>query len=178
MSVGVICIKIAGILCVVSGCAGIGLSVSRSYRQRYCQLEMLRQMMMLLRGEIRFARSELPEAFAHAAQRVDSPFSEFLNGLAEDMRAMNGQAFAGLWEQHIDKELGTTSLLTEDRDALKRMGSQMGFLDQAMQLAAIDLYLESLNTAILSAGQMMHNKQKVSMSLGILSGFFIAVLLL
>ena len=54
----------------------------------------------------------------------------------------------------------------------------MGFLDQTMQLAAIDLYMEGLNAGIISYGQTVHQKQKVSLSLGILSGFFLAVLLI
>ncbi len=178
MLTGVVCIKIAGAICVVSGCVGTGLSISRSYRRRYRQLEMLRQMMLLLKGEIRYARSELPEAFSHVALRVGPPFSEFLAALTDEMKALTGQSFYELWERHIDGELSASCLSGEDRENLKRLGGQLGFLDQAMQLAAIDLYIEGLNTAIADFGQTVPGKQKVSISLGILSGFFLAVLLI
>lgn len=178
MLTGIVYIKIAGAICVVSGCIGTGLSVSRSYSKRYRQLEMLRQMMVLLKGEIRYARSELPEAFSHVAMRVTPPFSEFLAALSQEMKAMTGQPFHVLWEKHIDAELSASYLSRDDRASLKRLGGQLGFLDQAMQLAAIDLYMEGLNTAIAAFGQTVSQKQKVSLSLGILSGFFLAVLLI
>lgn len=175
---GVVYIKIAGAVCVVSGCIGTGLSVSRSYSRRYRQLEMLRQMMVLLKGEIRYARTELPEAFSHVAVRVEPPFSVFLAELSEEMKGMTGQPFHVLWEKHIDRALSGSCLIKEDREALKRLGGQLGFLDQSMQLAAIDLYMEGLHTVIVDFGQTVHQKQKVSISLGILSGFFLAVLLI
>lgn len=178
MLTGVVYLKIVGAICVVSGCIGTGLSVSSSYSRRYKQLEMLRQMMMLLKGEIRYARSELPEAFRNVSMRLASPFSELLLSLSEEMKAMTGQPFHILWEKNIDKELAGTCLSRADKEELKKLGRQLGFLDQTMQLAAIDLYMEGLNAGIISYGQTVHQKQKVSLSLGILSGFFLAVLLI
>jgi stage III sporulation protein AB len=135
-------------------------------------------MLMLIRGEIRYARTELPEAFYHAAMRLASPFSEFLKALADEMTAMNGQPFETLWRQYIDRHLSAGSLLEEDLEILKTLGKHLGFLDQDMQLAAIDMCMASLNTTMAALRQNIGQKQKTSLCLGILSGFFLSVLLL
>ncbi|MGN0205076.1 MAG: stage III sporulation protein AB [Coprococcus sp.] len=177
MLTGAVFIKVIGAICVISGCAGTGLSVSRAYGRRYRQLGILRQMAVLLRGEIRYACSELPEAFEHVAWRIEDPFQSFLKGLADELRLMDGEPFDALWKKHVEESLSVSCLAREDREALFRLGGQMGFLDREMQLAAIDLYLDELDASMLSFGQTISQKQKLSLSLGILSGLFLTALL-
>ncbi len=177
MHTGAVFIKVIGAICVISGCAGTGLSVSRSYSRRYRQLGILRQMAVLLRGEIRYACSELPEAFEHVACRIEVPFKNFLMCLADELRLMDGQPFDILWRKHIESSLSGSCLTKEDKEALFRLGGQLGFLDREMQLAAIDLYLDELDASMISFGQTISQKQKLSLSLGILSGLFLTALL-
>ena len=178
MHMGAAFIKVIGAICVISGCMGTGLWVSRSYGKRYCQLGTLHRMMMLLRGEIRYACSELPEAFKHVSYRLEPPFSDFLSGLSEELGARDGQSFDVLWRRNIDVYLSGTCLTKGDREALGRLGGQLGFLDRDMQLAAVDLYLEELDISMRNFGQTISQKQKLSFSLGILSGLFLTVLLI
>lgn len=178
MHTAAVFIKAIGAICVISGCAGTGLSVSRSYNRRYRQLGVLRRMAVLLKGEIRYACSELPEAFEHAACRIEAPFRDFLMGLADDLRLMDGQPFDRLWRKHIESSLSGSCLTKEDKEALFRLGGQLGFLDREMQLTAIDLYLDELDASMISFGQTLPQKQKLSLSLGILSGLFLTALLI
>lgn len=177
MPMAVVYIKVIGAICVISGCGGIGWSVSHSYVSRYRQLGSVRRMIMFLKGEIRYAGSELPEAFEHVAGRMAPPFSTFLLHLSEEMRTMDGRLFDVLWKQNIESGLADTSLTKEDKEALFRLGGQLGFLDREMQLAAVDLYLNELDASMQVIEQVMPQKQKLSLSLGILSGFFLSVLL-
>lgn len=177
MHTGAAFIKVIGVICVISGCVGTGLSMSRSYVRRYRQLEMLRQMTVLLKGEIRFACAELPEAFEHVARRIDPPFSDFLKDLSGELRSMEGKPFHVLWKKHVEGSLGHSCLTKDDLEALIRMGGQLGFLDREMQLAAIDLYLDELDISMKSFGQTISQKQRLSLSLGILSGLFLVILL-
>jgi stage III sporulation protein AB len=139
---------------------------------------MLRQMMLLLRGEIRYAKTELPEAFYHVSMRLPQPFSDFLTELSEAMKAMDGQPMYVLWGEYIDRKLSGSCLSADDLEAFKMLGRHLGFLDQDMQLAAIDMYTESLDTTMAALRQSLGQKQKTSLCLGILSGFFLSVLLL
>lgn len=178
MLTGAVYIKIIGVILVISGCTGVGLTVGGNYSRRYRQLEMLKHMVTLLMGEIRYAPAELPEIFLRVAERVSPPFDGFLKGIIGEMSAMDGRTLAQLWREGVERSLSGTCLTREDKNRLDRLGAQLGILDRETQLSVMALYLQELETAMAELGRTMGQKQKVSLSLGLLSGLFLTVILL
>ena len=65
--------KLGGSALVTASCAGLGIMKARNFRQHKKNLEQLRSMMVLLRGEILYARAPLAEAFWSVGNREEGP---------------------------------------------------------------------------------------------------------
>ena len=178
MQTGIIFIKVIGALCVMTGCSGTGLAVGRSCRKRFEQMRQMRQALLLLHGEIRYTGAELPEAVMQAANRCEMPFSDFYEALADKMRQMNGQPLKILWQECAAQYLKQTCLTQEDKQIFLDLGGQIGYLDKKMQLSALEGCTVLLDDGMTELEKSLGQKQKLSMTLGILSGFFLMVLLI
>ena len=82
---------------------------------------------------------------------------------------MDGQSLKTLWQTEIEKCLNNTYLTKEDKQIFLESGSQLGYLDRQMQLSSLEACMARKN---------MKEKQKLSVALGLLSGFFIIILLI
>lgn len=66
--------KLSGAVCILWGAAGTGIWFAGRYRQRILELEQLKQMVFLLKGQILYAGAPLPEAFGTVGRRVPEPW--------------------------------------------------------------------------------------------------------
>ena len=178
MQTGIIFIKMSGVICVMMGCGGTGLAVGRSCRKRIEQMRQMRQSLLMLHGEIRYTGAELPEAISETAGRCGKPFSDFYETLSEQMRQMTGQTLKILWQECAVQYLKQTCLTKEDQKIFLDLGNQMGYLDSQMQLSALEGCMALLEDRMTCLEKSLAQKQKLSMTLGILSGFFVMVLLI
>lgn len=170
-------LKLLGAILIVVSCTGIGASYSVDLKQHWGELRMLKQMLYMLRGEIKYTKSPLPEAFEHIAPRLPEPFSRFLAETAEQMENLDGQSFPQLWQAQIDRCLSKTHLRKEEKEQLAALGEVLGYLDLDMQLSSIELYLEQLELAIAQSREALATKQKLYQSLGVAGGIFLVILL-
>jgi len=171
-------IKIIGAICVMTGCGGAGLAMGVSWKRRYVQLGQMQRSLRMLHGEIRYTGAELPEAIDQIALRQEKPFSDFYHGLSEQMRRMNGQSLKTLWQTEIEKCLNNTYLTKEDKQIFLESGSQLGYLDRQMQLSSLEACMAQIEDNQNMIRKNMKEKQKLSVALGLLSGFFIIILLI
>ena len=170
-------IKGIGALLILASAAGIGVSFGNDLKGRCMELRMLKQMIYMLRGEIKYTKTPLPEAFASIAVRMREPFGSFLEELAEQMGHPGKGSFGELWQERIKTRLSGTHLKREDKEQLGGLGEVLGYLDLEMQLSSIDLYLEQLELGIREAQEAARTKQKLYQSLGVAGGIFLVILL-
>lgn len=171
-------LKLAGAVMIIASAAGIGVSCSVDVK-RYCmELRLLKQMLYMLRGEIKYTKTPLQEAFLAISVRMPEPFRAFLEQTAGEMENLDGRTFGELWRGQIQKGLGSTRLKREDREQLGALGESLGYLDLEMQLSSIELYLEQLEIRIRDAQESLAGKQKLYQSLGVAGGIFLVILLL
>lgn len=170
-------LKGIGALLIMASAAGIGASFSRDLKGRCMELRLLKQMIYMLRGEIKYTKTPLPEAFESIAVRMKEPFGSFLEGTAEKMKHQGEESFGELWKSQIRTWLSGTCLKREDKEQLESLGEVLGYLDLEMQLSSIDLYLEQLELQIREAQEAAATKQKLYQSLGVAGGIFLVILL-
>lgn len=171
-------LKAIGAVLVIASCSAIGLQKSGDLKMRMKQLVMLKRMLLMLKGEIRYAKTPLPEAFDNIGKRIGNCFGGFLTGLAEKLTEQSGQPFRELWKQAIDDKLTETNLAKEDKEQLKKMGEDLGYLDSDMQINTIDLQVEQLELQLQRLEKGISGKTRVYNCLGIFCGILIAILLL
>ena len=171
-------LKVAGIIIIIFASTGLGITFANDMKKRVEHMKTLKKMIMMLDGEIKYANSPLAEAFYNIAKRIEYPFSDFLNQVAKELEAFTGNTFKIVWRNHIKQDLKQTKLTAKDKEELKNLGENMGYLDREMQHNSIMLYGEQLEKEITEADGELQAKMKVYHSLGIMGGLFLAVILL
>ncbi len=131
--------KIAGALMVIAGASGFGFWLAGQYGQRLRELEQLRQMIFLLKGQILYANAPLSEAFETVVSRTEGALSDLFIRVAERIDGQQGESFSQIWQEEVSqpgKPGGGLAMSKADRQTLKSLGEHLGFLDRDMQESA------------------------------------------
>lgn len=171
-------IRVLGIVIVLLASCGLGFRMSYELIYRIEDLQQIKRVMVMLRGEIKYANAPLTEALYSIASRVPAPWKELLKEMTETMEACDGNTFASIFESMQKKYLGGTSLLPKDRKRLTDFGANLGYLDKEMQLASIDLYLEELEAQIKEAGDKVEKNSRLYRVMGMAVGVLILLIIL
>ena len=172
--------KVTGAACIFAACAGMGFGKGMEYKKRIEELLLLKKWMLMLRGEIRYAQSPLPEAFSRIGERIGHVYGMFLGRLASSLESQSGQSFQELWERELDEVMSQQRhyLSREDIRQLKALGGQLGYLDREMQMSSIDFFVEQLETQIDRLEQEKARRCRVYHCLGIFTGVMLNLILL
>lgn len=163
---------------MVASSAGIGFSYSFHLGRRLDQLRQLQRMALLLKGEISYGNTALPEALASIGRKLEEPFRFFLDRVASRLREYPDKSFQQVFQEEVQKDLKQSALSAKDKEALMQMGAFLGYLDKDMQLRNLELYLQELDREIGATVECIPGKQRLCRSLGILGGLFLVLLFL
>ena len=94
-------LKFLGISLLLSGTAGIGFGKARELDQRVEELRMLRQLIMLLEGEIRCTHRPLPELLISLGERFGPPFQSFLVETGKELEAHKSLTVQEVWKEQL-----------------------------------------------------------------------------
>ncbi len=170
--------KMFGCILVILSSAGIGFFFSNEMRCRIEDLKVLRKLVMLLRGDIRYGNTPLPEAINAIARRHSGNFSPFFNKIAARLSELSGQTFQDIWREAVENELKDTSLSKKDKSQLLQFGENLGYLDKDMQMNTLDLFLAQLEDETKELTKTVKEKAYLYNSLGIMAGIFISIVML
>ena len=171
-------LKFIGAALVISSCSALGFYFSSELKTRIDNLKELKKLLILLRGDIQYANTPLPEAVQALAKRHEGTYKRFLNNISSRLLELNGESFAAIWKEGVSKDLLRTSLVKEDHALLNQLGESIGYLDKNMQINTLDLYLEQIEVIINDLSQSVKDKTHLYNSLGIMGGIFITIILL
>ena len=170
--------KIVGSILIVLSTSAIGHWYSIDFQKRVDELQYLRQMFRMICGEIQYTQTPLSEVFRHVGRRAKDPYQKWFSYLAEEIDHRRNVTFNDIWNISIDMYLGNQGFLRVDITELKEMGTQMGCLDTKTQIGVLNLYTERLELSIQKIREGLAAKRRLSNCLGVMSGIFIAVILL
>lgn len=170
--------KFVGCIMVILSCTGLGLYCSCTLKARMEELVELKKLLLLLRGDIRYANTPLAEALHSISIRHDGPFHEFFAWVSEQLEQMQGKTIAVIWREGVETKLEEVSLVKKDKDALLAFGNNLGYLDKEMQLSTIDLYVATLETEIDEMTRTVKEKTYLYNSLGVMAGIFLTIVLI
>ena len=170
--------KIIGICLIIGATSAGGIGAADKIRNQYEQLRYLKKLILLLRGEIQYARSYLGEAFRQIGCSVRTPYKEWLLAMCEEMEGRNGGTFAQIWEEKGREYLWDCGLPKEALERLLWFGNELGSADAGMQVKTLDLWLEEITLSMEEMREGMRTRIRLCHCLGIMSGIFITILLL
>ena len=171
-------LKLLGSILIVMATTGIGYSTGRDLKIRLDNLRYIKKLMLMLRGEIKYLKAPLGEAFFNVSKRAEDPFGLFFDKIALEIERLECESFYAIWCKHIDGELSKLKLNKRDCQTLKRVGEHLGYMDKEMQLGMIDLYVEQLEEEIKMTRESIDEKIKVYQCLGVTIGLFAVLIIL
>lgn len=171
-------IRVLGMAVVLLASCGLGFRISYELIYRMEDLQQIKRVIIMLRGEIKYANAPLTEALSSIAFRVAAPWKELLKEITETMEACDGETFASIFQTVQKKYLDGTSLLPSDISRLADFGANLGYLDKEMQIRNIDLYLEELEEQMKEAGEKVEKNSKLYRIMGMAVGVLILIIIL
>lgn len=171
-------IKMIGSIFTICSSIAIGTYFSQSLTWRIEALKEIKYCILLLKGDIRYACTPLPEAFASIGGRKQNAFGNFFLKLSQQLNRLDGTTFVELWKAAVETELSETALKKSDKESLEKLGESLGYLDKEMQLNQIDFYLTQLEEEMKQLEGEKKDKKKLYQTLGIMGGIFLTILLL
>lgn len=171
-------VKLCGVLLILTSSFGIGYRLSKELSKRIEELLILKKIILMLRGEIKYGNSPLGEAFETIGIRMKNPYHDFLIDTAHEMGQLEGNTFHEIWKKMKDKHLKYSSLTQKDIERLMSLGENLGYLDKEMQISTIELYLEQLEQEISEAKSNLKKNGRLYQCMGIMGGILITILIL
>lgn len=171
-------LRAVGVAFIIAASSALGFGMSMELAERVKWLGELERLMQILKGEIRYAATPLPEAFAELAKRTEGALGSFFAGTAAAMEQRSSSSMGDIFAEQAKKLSGIFGVHAKDAEALVRFGMRLGCPDREMQVQTIRLYQEELAAARAEAQEDYRQKAKVYQSLGFLGGCFCVLLLL
>jgi Stage III sporulation protein AB (spore_III_AB). len=169
--------KTVGCILIILSSTLMGFYCSSELKSRIEDLKELRKIIMLLKGDIRYCNTPLPEAINAIAKRHDGNFKDFLVRVSKKLNERSGNTFSQIWKEAVENELHMTSLTKKDKYQMIKFGEHLGYLDKEMQLNTLDLYLVQLDEELRGLTSNVKEKTYLYNSLGIMAGIFISIVL-
>ena len=170
-------IKIVGCIFIICSCAGMGMHFSGELRSRIKDLTELKKLIHLLKGDIRYVHSPLPEAIQTLSIRHDGKFKDFFKYVSNLLNEQGGLSFYSIWKVGVETKLGHTALIGKDFENLSRLGESLGYLDKEVQLNTLDLYIQHLEEEISELTKSVKEKSYMYNALGIMGGLFVVIIM-
>ena len=171
-------LKIVGSVLTIASCATLGFYFSNELVTRLKQLNELKKYITILRGDIRYGATPLPEAIRGIASRNPGVFETFFHKVADRLFDREGGTLRDIWEESVEAELKETCMTKEDKDGLIRLGENLGYLDREMQINTIDLYLSQLEEVIKEQTIVVKERTRLYNTLGVMGGIFITIVMI
>lgn len=170
--------KIAGSVLVITATTLLGMGKAAELKNRYVQMEYLRQLFCQIQSEIRYARTPLGEIFSGIGGQAEEPYRTWLLKMSREMEKKDENTFSAIWAQGVRRYLADSGLAGEDILRLAEFGSRFGSADAQLQIKTIELYLSQLSFTMSELQRESGTKAKLYRCLGVMGGMLIAVMLL
>jgi len=169
--------KLIGCVLVIASTAGMGLFFSSEMKCRVEDLKELKKLILLMRGDIRFSNTPLPEAISAIARRHNGKYFGFFTKISTKLTELSGITFCEIWKEAVIQELIDTSLSKKDKIHLSQFGENLGYLDKEMQMNTLDLYITQLEDEIEEFSKTLKEKTYLYNSLGVMAGIFVSIIM-
>jgi len=169
--------KILGSVMVISASTLAGLYISNLDSKRAIQLIEMKRALTILKSEISYALTPLPQALLNISLRTKEPVSSLFLNIAKELEERNGQ-FGRIWERELLSHEGQTYWKRLDIEQFMSLGSSLGYLDGEMQLNGIEMVISYIDMVTEELKVSSDKNKKMYRSLGVLGGILIVIVLL
>jgi len=176
--------RYVGILIMAGALIAGGFLAADKWKERLHVLQLFRQMVYYMKGQILYSNATLPEALFEVGTRfsdgregvLKEPGNFFLR-VYERMEKESGTPFFILWKEEAGKFPDGFPLDKGDRQNLCALGENLGYADRDMQERTMLFYIEQTDDSIGFLKKEMENRTRLYRCLGMAAGLFLMVIM-
>jgi len=170
--------KLAGAVLIIIATTLYGFEMGNDIKRRVKGLLEWKKMLVLLEGELKYNNTIIHEAIRKIGNRSESIFSEVFITVNEKMLAEKTKDFSQIWKETVDEKLvGNYGLKEKDTEKIKEFGSSISNVDMKSMEKIFEGYVKEIEFDIEEINQDKDNKTRMYRALGVMSGLFVAVLI-
>ena len=155
-----------------------GMQMKYRLAEHLRQLICLKEVLLMLVGEISYAKAPLREAFVHIFDMGKAPFGELLKEVSDRLEQEREKNLYEIWKGAIENHKEQIFFSGEEFAMLERLGENLGYLDIEMQVNHLELYKQQVEAKITQAQQELAVRQKMYQYLSLMSGLFVILILI
>lgn len=169
-------IKLLGLVGLAVAAVSIGCISAANVKGRIEELVYVKRLMKLFHGELRYKNVMLTDAFMAVAHKANGVYKDLFGELAVATEDNYSLPMARVFGDKVEEVLkGHTLLNKEDIRRLKELGETLGYQDQKMQLANIELYIDRLTESIEEDRKGLGNTVKMYRTLGVMGALMCVI---
>jgi len=170
-------LKVIGAAMVVLAGGIAGMQLAKYYARRPRELKSMMGALLLLKTEIGYAATPLPEALTVIAKRADPAVSHFFHTAAAYLHNVPGATAVDAWSRALAEAGRTMALREEDVETLQDLGASLGGSCREEQVRHIALAIERLKASAASAETDAGRYVRLYNFLGFGAGLTVVILL-
>ncbi|MGX1263801.1 stage III sporulation protein AB [Rossellomorea marisflavi] len=170
-------IKIIGAIFILLSTSWAGFELSKVLTERPKQLRSLKSALQYLEAEITYSHTPLHEAARKISSQLASPVSLIFDSFSRKL-TKEEISVRRAWEESLDVIWKMTALKKEDYEILKQFGQTLGRHDIVTEQKHIRLAMLHLEREEVEAAEKQKKYERMTKSLGFLTGLLLIILLL
>lgn len=171
-------IKSLGLLIILASSTIIGYVYGEGLRRRVKELNELERGVYILKNEINFTHSLLPEALLKVAEKCTGSVAQVFKGASELLMKNDEADVYQCFKKSLEINKAQISLTKEDTSIFLDLCKTLGEMDIEGHNEMFSLVLENLNKAISQAESNLDKNIKMYRYLGFSFGAMVAIVLI
>lgn len=171
-------IKIVGIILIIASSTILGFCYGERFKSRLKELRELQRGIYVLKSEINFTRSLLPDAFYKVYEKCDAPIGDIFLKVSELLNTNEEKDVYSCFLQVLNEKKETLSLTKEDISIFIDFTKSLGEVDIDGHNDMFSLTLDNLSKAVEDAEHNMDKNVKMYRYLGFSFGAMIGIILI
>lgn len=171
--------KVIGIAMIIASSTLIGFKFNENAKSRIEELKTIRNIVTMLKGEIKYNNATVSEALVRMAGRTYGNFNRFLLDMSESLNGNNQKSIDRMWSEKVKSNFSTSTYLNKnDIKEFAGLGRSIGRYDVESQMKSLDMFIEEITVKIEEEGQKAKSNGKLYKCMGIMAGIFIVLVII
>lgn len=159
---------------LAAACALFGQERVRGMKSRMVEQELWQQKLLLLKGEIQYGHTSLPELFSYLGKEREYRVDHFFYSLSERL-SREQLPFYTVWRQEAQELVKYLDIAMEP---LVLVGQQLGSVNRQTELNNLELYMQQYERELAYKRERFGEQKKVVRAVSIAFGLALMLLLI
>ncbi len=170
--------KLLGSILVILATSMAGIAYGIELNTYMNNLLDIRRILQMIQGEMRYTSAPLGNIFHDLSRKVREPYKSWLQAISKETELREENQFENIWNKCAQQYLKPLHLKQIHLEKIKEYGRFFGQMDYATFEQTGCSYIDEIDYEIQKLRAEMNSKRRIANCIGVMSGFFIVIMLL